>query len=96
MAMSTGRKVVLTILGIVLGLVLVVVVGIAIVVSAVRGNRPSIRDNSVLALKISGPMPDHRVQVKFDEPQRAITPGQATVFYRGDEVVGGGWIVKTR
>src|SRR3984893_9974973 len=59
MAMSTGRKVVLTILGIVLGLVLIVVVGIAIVVSAVRGNRPSIRDTSVLALKISGPMPDY-------------------------------------
>ena len=35
-----------------------------------------------------------RVRVVFDEPQRAITPGQATVFYRGDEVVGGGWIVK--
>ena len=42
------------------------------------------------------PMPDSRAQVKFDEPQRAITPGQATVFYRGDEVVGGGWIVKKR
>ena len=27
-----------------------------------------------------------RVRVIFDEPQRAITPGQATVFYRGDEV----------
>jgi tRNA-specific 2-thiouridylase len=37
---------------------------------------------------------DGRVRVKFDEAQRAITPGQATVFYRGDEVVGGGWIVK--
>jgi tRNA-uridine 2-sulfurtransferase len=37
---------------------------------------------------------DGRVRVKFDEPQRAITPGQATVFYRGDEVVGGGWIIK--
>jgi tRNA-specific 2-thiouridylase len=32
--------------------------------------------------------------VKLDMPQRAITPGQATVFYRGNEVVGGGWIVK--
>jgi tRNA-specific 2-thiouridylase len=40
------------------------------------------------------PLPDDRVRVKFDEPQRAITPGQATVFYRGDEVVGGAWITK--
>jgi tRNA-specific 2-thiouridylase len=33
-----------------------------------------------------------RVQVSFDEPQRAITPGQAIVFYDGDEVLGGGFI----
>ena len=39
---------------------------------------------------------DGRAQVIFDEPQRAITPGQATVFYHEDEVVGGGWIVKGR
>jgi tRNA-specific 2-thiouridylase len=32
------------------------------------------------------------VQVTFDEPQRAVTPGQAAVFYSGDVVVGGGWI----
>jgi tRNA-specific 2-thiouridylase len=32
------------------------------------------------------------VRVTFDEPQRAITPGQAVVFYDGDLVVGGGWI----
>lgn len=40
------------------------------------------------------PLPNNRIRVEFDDPQRAITPGQATVFYRGDEVIGGGWIVK--
>ena len=40
------------------------------------------------------PLPDNRAHIKFVEPQRAITPGQATVFYRGDEVLGGGWILK--
>jgi tRNA-specific 2-thiouridylase len=36
--------------------------------------------------------PDEVVAL-FDEPQRAVTPGQSAVFYDGDEVVGGGWIV---
>jgi tRNA-specific 2-thiouridylase len=35
---------------------------------------------------------DSFVQVRFDEPQRAVTPGQAAVFYDGDLVLGGGWI----
>jgi tRNA-uridine 2-sulfurtransferase len=42
------------------------------------------------------PLGQGRAQVVFDEPQRAITPGQATVFYNGDEVVGGGWILKSQ
>jgi tRNA-uridine 2-sulfurtransferase len=34
----------------------------------------------------------NEVEALFHEPQRAVTPGQAAVFYDGDEVVGGGWI----
>jgi tRNA-specific 2-thiouridylase len=32
------------------------------------------------------------VAVTFDEPQTAVAPGQAVVFYEGDSVLGGGWI----
>src|ERR1041385_4244034 len=59
MAMSTTRKVVLTISGIVLGFILILFVGVAILVSAIRGEQPSIKDNSVLALRVSGPLPDY-------------------------------------
>jgi len=37
-------------------------------------------------------MADDEVLVRFDEPQRAVTPGQAAVFFDGDAVLGGGWI----
>jgi tRNA-specific 2-thiouridylase len=39
------------------------------------------------------PAGNGEVEAAFDEAQRAVTPGQAAVFYEGDEVVGGGWIV---
>jgi len=35
---------------------------------------------------------DDEILVTFDQPQRAVTPGQAAVFYDGNIVVGGGWI----
>jgi tRNA-specific 2-thiouridylase len=37
-----------------------------------------------------------QILVTFDEAQRAITPGQAAVFYDGDVVVGGGWVESSR
>ena len=42
------------------------------------------------------PLPDDpgAVRVRFEQPVRAITPGQSAVFYDGEEVVGGGWISK--
>ena len=38
------------------------------------------------------PLEDQRAEIVFDAPQVAVTPGQAAVWYDGDEVVGGGWI----
>lgn len=35
---------------------------------------------------------DGKVRLKFKQPQRAITPGQAAVVYRGAQLIGGGWI----
>jgi len=40
------------------------------------------------------PCGDDEVQVIFKEPQMAITPGQATIFYDGDTVIGGGTILR--
>ena len=40
------------------------------------------------------PESDGFARVEFDEPQRAITPGQAVVLYDGDTVIGGGTITE--
>ncbi|MBI4902979.1 MAG: tRNA 2-thiouridine(34) synthase MnmA [Acidobacteria bacterium] len=52
-----------------------------------------IRNKHEAAAATVYPMEDtSRFRVRFDEPQRAVTPGQAAVLFDGDEVVGGGWI----
>jgi len=51
-----------------------------------------IRSRSPEAEALVIPLGDGRVKVAFVEPQRAIAPGQAVVFYRDGEVLGGGWI----
>jgi protease-4 len=59
MAMSRARKTVLIISGILVALVLVALLGIALIFAAFRKSAPPIRDNSVLALSVSGPLPDY-------------------------------------
>jgi len=61
--------------------------------TAPRRARVRIRHKHVAAPATLHPTPDPtRVEVHFDEPQRAVTPGQAAVFYDGELVLGGGWI----
>ena len=53
-----------------------------------------IRYNHPGAAATLSPLSPGRVKVKLHEPQRAITPGQAAVFYQDDLVLGGGWIAR--
>ena len=69
--MSSTRKTVLIILGILGGVVLVAVIGIAVLVASFRRGEPSIRDNSVLTLRVAGPLPDYSP----DDPFKKIFGG---------------------
>lgn len=71
MAMSGTRKTVLIIGGILGALILVAVIGIALVWAAIRGSEPTIRDNSVLTLRVSGPLPDYSP----DDPFKRVFGG---------------------
>ena len=51
-----------------------------------------IRHKHEPALATVEPVGSTRAKITFETPQRAITPGQAAVFYNGDLVLGGGWI----
>ena len=55
-----------------------------------------IRNRHEAAVATVSRFDDQTVAVHFDAPQRAITPGQAVVFYDADVVVGGGWIQESR
>jgi tRNA-specific 2-thiouridylase len=54
--------------------------------------RVRIRNRHIPAEATLYPLSETRAEVRFDEPQRAVTPGQAAVFYSGELVAGGGWI----
>ena len=55
-------------------------------------NRRIVTVTCWLAATLCGTPDPQRVEVRFDHPQRAITPGQGAVFYSGEIVLGGGWI----
>lgn len=75
--MSGTRKTVLIILGIFGALILVAFIGIAILWSALRKGEPSIRDNSVLTLRVSGSLPDYSPDDPFKKyfggPDQSLT-----------------------
>lgn len=57
-----------------------------------RHVQAKIRSRHTPAAATLTPLPDGRCCVIFDEPQQAVTPGQAVVFYDGAMLLGGGWI----
>src|SRR5690242_4778281 len=77
MAMSSTKKALLIIGGIVAVFALVAVIGIAIVVSVFRKSEPSIRDNSLLTLRVAGSLPDYAPDDPFKRffggPDQSLT-----------------------
>jgi len=83
MAMSGTRKTLLIIGGIFAVLLLVAVLGIALLVSAFRKGEPTIRDNSLLTLRVAGSLPDYSpedpLKKYFGGPEQSLT-GLVTQF----------------
>jgi protease IV len=75
--MSGTRKTVLIIFGILGGLILVAFIGIALLWAALRKGEPSIRDNSVLTLRVAGSLPDYSPDDPFKRffggPDQSLT-----------------------
>ncbi len=75
--MSGTRKTVLIIFGILAGLILVACIGIALLWAALRKGEPSIRDNSVLTLRVAGSLPDYSPDDPFKRffggPDQSLT-----------------------
>src|SRR5215217_9420105 len=81
--MSGTRKAVLVIFGILGALIIVAFLGIAVLWAALRKGEPTIRDNSLLTLRISGPLPDYSPDDPFKKffggPDQSLT-GLVTQF----------------
>ena len=61
-------------------------------IEAPRRAQVKIRNRHLAAWATIAPHDGNRIEAVFDEPQRAVTPGQAAVLYDQDTVLGGGWI----
>src|SRR6187551_2606045 len=75
--MSSTRKTVLIIFGILAAIVLVAVIGVAILWASLRRGEPTIRDNSVLTLRVAGALPDYSPDDPFKRyfggPDQSLT-----------------------
>ena len=56
--------------------------------------RAKVRYHAKEVEALLSPLPEGKVRLDFAKPERAVTPGQAVVFYQGEDVVGGGTIEK--